>query len=74
MDLGLSKIGAYMDLGLFKTKGAKCNSIKICLYEKTVNKFTFSLLSLKSSLISNTGECGGSSIQIYMKMRKILEF
>ena len=30
MDLGLSKIGGYVDLGLFKTKGAKCNSIKLC--------------------------------------------
>ena len=24
------KIGGYVDLGLFKTKGSKCNSIKIC--------------------------------------------
>ena len=30
MDLDLSKIGRYVNLGLFKTKGAKCNSIKIC--------------------------------------------
>ena len=29
MDLGLSKIGGYVELGLFKTKGANCNSIKI---------------------------------------------
>ena len=72
MDLGLSKIGGYVDLGLFKTKGAKYNSLKICWYEKTVNKFTCSLLLLKTSLISNTGEWGGSSIQTYIRMRKIL--
>ena len=26
MDLDLSKTGGYADVGLFKTKGAKCNN------------------------------------------------
>ena len=37
-----------------------------------VNNFIVSLCLLKSSLISNTGECGGSSIQTYIGVRRML--